>query len=56
MLECNGKVRLGMLNVDTMSEVAGQLKIRELPTILAFDNGNPNDGGACLGGQPISSP
>lgn len=39
-----GRVRLVKMNTDQYPEVAGQLGIRSLPTVIAFKNGQPFDG------------
>lgn len=42
--QARGKVRLVKINVDENQQLAGQLRIQSLPTVLAFSNGQPVDG------------
>lgn len=42
--QARGKVRLVKVNVDENQQLAGQLRIQSLPTVLAFANGQPIDG------------
>lgn len=39
-----GKVKLVKINIDQNPEIAGQLGIRSIPAVLAFDHGKPVDG------------
>jgi len=39
-----GKVKLVKLNIDEHPAIAGQLGIRSIPAVLAFDHGKPVDG------------
>ncbi len=40
----NGKVRLVKINIDEHPGVAGQLGVRSIPAVFAFDKGRPVDG------------
>src|SRR5215475_5982700 len=40
----NGKVRLVKINIDENPGVAGQLGVRSIPAVFAFDKGRPVDG------------
>jgi putative thioredoxin len=40
----NGKVRLVKINIDEHPGVAGQLGVRSIPAVYAFDQGRPVDG------------
>lgn len=40
----NGKVRLVKINIDEHPGVAGQLGVRSIPAVYAFDKGKPVDG------------
>lgn len=40
----NGKVRLVKINIDENPAVAGQLGVRSIPAVYAFDQGRPVDG------------
>ncbi|MEL6257675.1 MAG: co-chaperone YbbN [Pseudomonadota bacterium] len=46
----NGKVKLVKINIDENPGVAGQLGVRSIPAVFAFDNGRPVDG--FMGGKP----
>ena len=39
-----GAVKLVKINIDENPAVAGQLKVQSIPTVYAFDNGQPVDG------------
>ncbi len=39
----DGKVKIGKLNVDEQSNIAGQYSIRSIPTLLFFQNGEVVD-------------
>ncbi len=39
-----GKVRLVKINIDENPGIAGQLGVRSIPAVFAFDNGRPVDG------------
>jgi putative thioredoxin len=39
-----GKVRLVKINIDENPAIAGQLGVRSIPAVFAFDNGKPVDG------------
>lgn len=47
-----GKVKLVKINIDENPGVAGQLGVRSIPTVFAFDKGQPVDG--FMGAQPES--
>lgn len=49
----NGKVRLVMIDVEANKELASQLQIQSIPTVMAFAGGQPVDGfqGAVSEGQ-----
>ncbi len=47
-----GKVRLVKINIDENPGVAGQLGVRSIPAVFAFDKGRPVD--AFMGAQPES--
>jgi putative thioredoxin len=40
----NGSVRLVKINIDENPGVAGQLGVRSIPAVYAFDHGRPIDG------------
>src|SRR5215467_15383382 len=40
----NGKVRMVKINIDEHPGVAGQLGVRSIPAVYAFDKGRPVDG------------
>src|SRR5215510_12248347 len=40
----SGKVKLVKINIDEHPGVAGQLGVRSIPAVYAFDNGRPVDG------------
>jgi putative thioredoxin len=40
----NGKVRMVKINIDEHPGVAGQLGVRSIPAVFAFDKGRPVDG------------
>ncbi len=42
--ETQGKIKLVKINIDQNPEIAGQLGIRSIPAVLAFDHGKPVDG------------
>ena len=42
--EAGGKVALVMMNIDEHPQIAGQLGIRSIPAVIAFDKGQPVDG------------
>ena len=42
--KARGKVRMVKINVDENQQLAAQLRIQSLPTVLAFANGQPVDG------------
>jgi putative thioredoxin len=42
--EMRGAVKLVKINVDQNQQLAGQLRIQSLPTVMAFKNGQPVDG------------
>lgn len=48
-----GKVRLVKINTDEHPGIAGQLRIKSLPTVYAFRDGQPLDG--FMGAQPESA-
>jgi putative thioredoxin len=48
-----GKVRLAKVNVDENQAIAAQLRVQSLPTVLAFQDGQPIDG--FVGVQPESA-
>lgn len=37
--ELNGKLRIGKVNVDLQSELAGKFKVRNIPTLVLLQNG-----------------
>src|SRR5579875_2512818 len=39
-----GAVKLVKINIDENPAVAGQLRVQSIPTVYAFDNGQPVDG------------
>ena len=39
-----GKVKLFKMNIDEHPQIAGQLGIRSIPAVIAFQNGQPVDG------------
>jgi len=39
--EYEGKVKIGKINVDENSQIAGQYSVMSLPSILFFKNGQP---------------
>src|SRR3982750_1343559 len=40
----NGKVRMVKINIDEHPGVAGQLGVKSIPAVYAFDKGRPVDG------------
>ncbi|WP_026380515.1 thioredoxin [Afifella pfennigii] len=42
--KAGGKVRLVKMNIDEHPQIAGQLGIRSIPAVIAFQNGQPLDG------------
>ncbi|MEZ5994185.1 MAG: thioredoxin domain-containing protein [Hyphomonadaceae bacterium] len=44
MRAAGGKVRLVKINIDEHPGVAGQLGVRSIPAVYAFDEGRPVDG------------
>ena len=51
--DARGKVRMAKINVDENQEIAGQLRVQSIPTVMAFFDGKPVDGfqGAQSAGQ-----
>ena len=41
--ELQGKMKIGKVNVDEASELAGQFNVMSIPTLLIFKNGKPVD-------------
>jgi putative thioredoxin len=44
VLAAGGKVKLVKMNIDEHPEIAGQLGIKSIPAVIAFQNGRPVDG------------
>jgi len=42
-VELQGKLKVGKVNVDEASELAGQFNVMSIPTLLIFKNGEPVD-------------
>jgi len=48
----SGKVKLAKMNIDEHPQIAGQLGIKSIPAVIAFQNGRPVDG--FVGAMPES--
>jgi len=42
-IELQGKIKIGKVNVDDSSELAGQFNVMSIPTLLIFKDGKPVD-------------
>jgi len=51
--ENEGKLIVGKLNVDEQSQIAGQVGIRSIPTLMIFKNGVPVN--QIVGALPLAS-
>lgn len=44
VMAAGGKVKLAKMNIDEHPQIAGQLGIKSIPAVIAFQNGRPVDG------------